>query len=277
MGMVLGPFFIAETDKYQHEQGKKDIQNYMLISAVICTALSITCILFFREKPARYPSRSAMTSGEDKSEFSLTKDLKLLLTNKNYIFMVISFNMLYGVYTTLGAIINNLVEPFGYTSTDSSIFGATFILLGLVGSFVCSSMLDKTQQYLRTLKIVCWGSFIMTGFIFLSLPSHSVWLLDLNIAILGIFILPIIPVGFAFSVELTYPVSEAMSNGLMMFFSQLIGTGITFVATSVAGTQPQKQYCTIMFITMMGLSAFSTLFIKEDLRRLNMSNEEEGK
>ena len=142
--MILGPFFIDEIDKYQHEQGKKDIRNYMMISAIICTFLSIWCIFFFREKPLRYPSKSAMTSGEDKSEFSIKKDLILLLTNKNYIFMVICFNMLYGVYTCLGAIINNLVEPFGYTSADSSIFGATFILFGLGGSFVCSLMLDKT-------------------------------------------------------------------------------------------------------------------------------------
>ena len=191
--------------------------------------------------------------------------------------MVLSFNMLYGVYTCLGAIINNLVEPFGYTSVDSSIFGATFIFFGLCGSFVASSILDKTQKYLKTLRIVCWGSFLFSSLIFITLPSKSVYWLDLNIAILGIFILPIIPVGFSFSVELTYPVSEPMSNGLMMFFSQIIGTGITVLATDLTSFHPNKQYCTKMFVIMMGISAFATMFIKEDLRRVNMELEDEGK
>ena len=61
MGMVLGPVFIPEIDKYQHENGKEDITFYLMISAIACTLLSIWCILFFREKPNKYPSRSAMT------------------------------------------------------------------------------------------------------------------------------------------------------------------------------------------------------------------------
>jgi len=53
----------------------------------------------------------------------------------------------------------------------------------------------------------------------ISLPSGNVTLMAINLAVLGFFMIPIIPLGYSFSVELTYPVSEAMSNGLMVFFS----------------------------------------------------------
>jgi hypothetical protein len=41
---------------------------------------------------------------------------------------------------------------------------------------------------------------------------------------IGISLIPIIPVAYSFSVELTYPISEAMSNGMMIMVSQLFGT-----------------------------------------------------
>jgi len=144
IGMVIGPIFVSEIDKWKPEQGKISIQYYLFISAIICTGLSIWMIFFFKEKPKFYPSKAAMSSNSGES-FSISKDLKLLATNKNYLFMILSFNMLYGVYTSLGACINNLVEPFGYTSANSALFGATFIFSGLIGSFIASGILDRKK------------------------------------------------------------------------------------------------------------------------------------
>jgi hypothetical protein len=48
--------------------------------------------------------------------------------------------------------------------------------------------------------------------------------------VVGFFLLPIIPLGYGFSIELSYPVSESMTNGVMMLFSQMLGSGVTFLA-----------------------------------------------
>jgi hypothetical protein len=85
--------------------------------------------------------------------------------------MVLCFNMLYGIYTCLGAIINNLVFPFGYTSTATSIFGATFICSGIIGSMIFSLYVDKTNKYIRTLRIIAFGSLGSTALIWVTLPS----------------------------------------------------------------------------------------------------------
>jgi len=66
-----------------------------------------------------------------------------LSENYNYYFCVITFMCLYGVYTCLGAVINNIVSHYGFSAIDSSILGATFIIFGLIGSFYFSHMLDK--------------------------------------------------------------------------------------------------------------------------------------
>lgn len=100
-------------------------------------------------------------------------------------------------------------------------------------------------------------------------------ILNANIACLGFFILPIIPVGYSFSIELTYPVSEVMSNGIIMLFSQFIGTIVTYVGTVVAQKDPL--YVVMIFGSMIASSGFAALMIKEDLRRLNLGKQMEGK
>lgn len=271
MGLVIGPFFIPETDKLQPELGRQHVEHYCLVSAFIVSFLSGWLLIFFKEKPRFFPSMSSMLVSHKEGEFDLKKELVLLCKNKSYVSMVISFCMMYGVYTSLGAIINNLVDPFGYTPVDSSIFGATLIFFGLVGSAIASYYLDKTHKYLLILRISVFGSLISSIGMMFTLPTESTLMMTVNIAVLGLFLIPIIPIGYSFSIELTHPVSEAMSNGVMVFFSQIVGTVITIIATPISGYHPERQYCTILFIFMVGISCVASLFIKEDLRRLNAS------
>lgn len=142
-----------------------------------------------------------------------------MLTNRNFICMTISFTCLYSIYTGLGAIVDNLLDPFGYSALDSSIIGVTFIFCGLIGSFVTSVVMDKTKKYLTIFRVVSFGSLIITSGFYWTLPSGNMFILVPHVALIGAFIIPIIPLGYAFSVELTYPVSEVMSNGFIVFVS----------------------------------------------------------
>lgn len=272
VGMALGPFFVSKVDKVDRAHGREDLDFYMLVCAFTALFFSFW-VIFYKEEPAHFPS-SAAKSAKKKSEFSLKDDMRLLLRNKNYILMTISFCMLYGVYTCLGAIINTLVSPYGFTSGDTSVFGATCIVSGLVGSFIVAALLDRYKKFLLTIRVLCLGSLLATSLVNYTLPSRNMWLLEVNIAFVGFFVLPIFPVGYSFSVELTYPVSEAMSNGGMMLFSQLLGVGITFLATVIADKEPL--YCCWLFMAMMAVALAVSFLVKEDLRRLNMEREMAG-
>ena len=145
--------------------------------------------------------------------------------------------------------------------------GATFITSGLLGSFFFGFLLDKTQKYLLILRIVCFGTLATALFVFWTLPTEKLSIFDVNIACMGFFILPIIPVGYSFSIELTFPVSEAMSNGIIMLFSQIVGTGVTYVSTKLIADSPFSGL--YLFAAMIAFSCFSSLMIKEDLRRIH--------
>ena len=131
--------------------------------------------------------------------------------------------MLYGVYTSLGAVVAAITKPFGYEDADNAIFGAVFILSGVSGSFALGIVLDKTQKFKLMINVISWSAvfFILMGYV--TLQTGSVLLFSINIAFIGLSVIPIIPISYGFCVELTYPIPEPMSNGMMILPSQIFG------------------------------------------------------
>ena len=82
--MIMGPLFVSEEDE-TNSFGKDRIAYYLLISALICTVMSVWIILFFKSSPSTPPSQAATESS--KTEFEFKKDINMLVRNKNYIIM----------------------------------------------------------------------------------------------------------------------------------------------------------------------------------------------
>ena len=143
-------------------------------------------------------------------------ELKELFQNKNYLMLLLNYSNMYGIYSALSAIINYLVNPYEFDATDSSLFGIVFIFAGLVSSFVVSGMVDRNKQFLRIFRILTFASWIGFTLFFASLPTKKNFWVTLNIAFLGGSMIPLVSLGFTFSVELTHPISEAMSNGVLI-------------------------------------------------------------
>lgn len=133
--------------------------------------------------------------------------------------MAASFTTLYGIYTSLGSVVSSITEPYGYTSVDNSIFGAIFILSGVVGSFIYGMILDRTNRYLLVLRVITISSFLSIIGAMFTLPTKNVGLFAVNLLFVGASVIPVIPISYSFAVELTYPLSEAMSNGMMIMVS----------------------------------------------------------
>ena len=51
---------------------------------------------------------------------------------------------------------------------------------------------------------------------FYTLPSQNTLALSINLGLLGFFNVPIIPIGFSFCTEITYPLSETLAQGIFL-------------------------------------------------------------
>ncbi len=59
------------------------------------------------------------------------------------------------------------------------------------------------------------GTAITFGLMLVTFPSGNIWLVGVNLAIAGAVVIPIMPVGISFACELSFPLSETVTNGLL--------------------------------------------------------------
>ena len=147
-------------------------------------------------------------------------------------------------------------SEFGFKSSANSIFGTVYIFGGLVGSFAHAILLDKFHAYKKQYLIigVCW--ILTLGLTTAVIGVGSVLLSSVALGLLGVAQLPIIGVAYAFSSELTYPISEAMSWG----FLQLIGSIVASVFTFAEGYMLSNHYKYLACIFLIGSVLIGTIF-----------------
>ncbi|CDW84540.1 UNKNOWN [Stylonychia lemnae] len=180
--------------------------------------------LFFEGEGDKQQIFYKLSSIRQEPKMNLGKELRIILANKSYLLLSCTFIFMHGLYTTFGAVVSSITKPFGYKPIDNSIFGVIFTIFGLIGTLVFGIILDKYAKYKLITNIMTIGACISLSLIFWTLPTSNVLLHSANLAFAGFFITPIIPIGFAFSVELTFPVPESVSNGMMSMICQIYGT-----------------------------------------------------
>ena len=89
------------------------------------------------------------------------------------------------------------------------------------------------------LRSIIAGTIFMGGVMFYVLPHGNTLLMCINMGLLGLFLLPMLSIGFSYTAEVSYPVNEPLSTGIMMLFSQLFGT-ITSYLGKLAGIHPEN-------------------------------------
>ncbi len=179
---------------------------------------------------------------------------------------MLGFATLYGTVTAIGAVISSLTKAYDYTAKDNSLFGGIFIVSGILGSIVIGIFLDKYHKYKLTLTVVSLSGIGLMCLVLYTLPHHNVPLFAFNLVLLGFGLIPLSPVALGFSVELTYPTPEAVSNGMLLLPAKVTGSLFAVIASFAASYSPE--YAVMIFIGNAAVCFVCSLFIQEDLRRL---------
>lgn len=97
-------------------------------------------------------------------------------------------------------------------------FGAVFIIGGIIGSGLFGWYVEVSKAYKKALLFITLIAVIAPFFFFIALKSETSWLTTLSCLVLGLE-LAILPIGIDFAVELTFPIAESISTGLLMTMS----------------------------------------------------------
>lgn len=164
IGFVMPVFFVQDDDKSDPMSAKDKIWWYILTQSAVITLFSLPVFLMIKKEPSTPPSKSAEEIRNKRDPFSsfekvMAEELSDISTNNfcsqfsqlmktpNFWILSTVFSFIYGVYNTLGAVVSIFVAQFGYSSSDTSIFGVVFLVSGICGSFIHAILLDKYQKF----------------------------------------------------------------------------------------------------------------------------------
>jgi hypothetical protein len=98
-----------------------------------------------------------------------------------------------------------------------------------------------------------------------TIPSGQQYVVLVNFILLGIVMVPIIPVSINFGSELTFPIAPILSNGILLMVGQGMGGVFGILETILAEYSPRL---TLLTYGMFSAVAFTcTIFMKEDLKK----------
>lgn len=184
--------------------------------------------------------------------------------------MTIVFGIILGIMTTYGTIVGIIAYEYDFGTNASSLFGATFIFGGLVGSGVFGGIVETKKNYKAMLTLIGVLTTLFPITMLFGFLSGKVWIVALTAFCVGFATIPILPVGIDFVVELTYPVGEPISSGVIMSAGQACGIVFTVMSSLMISNMEGKSGSITCQCIIIGFGAIATLIstrITQDLRR----------
>ena len=92
-------------------------------------------------------------------------------------------------------------------------------MTGLMGTIMVGVIMAKSDKYLFIYKAIGSSCLINTLILFYTLPSKNFTLLIINTVGMGFSFVPTLATGYTLCVELSYPISDAMSTGIITWLA----------------------------------------------------------
>ncbi|EDQ87906.1 uncharacterized protein MONBRDRAFT_9679 [Monosiga brevicollis MX1] len=207
-----------------------DMRLMLLVMAIPALVGLIATVAFFKSRPPTPPSASASVESVNFKE-----GLGRLIRNPAYWALLFSFAVGIALISSVTSLLGQLTAGQGYSDDQAGYLGIVMIVAGLIGAGVAGALLDKYHCFLTIFK----GAFVIAaisvvGIVFFDKPDHFA-LLATSCGILGLAAFSALPTGLELCVEITYPVNEGLSTGLIWIFSQALGTVLMFATSALAG------------------------------------------
>ena len=211
------------------------MRELLLVEFLLTLLIVVVVAHFFQEKPPTPPSLSESNRIENENATHDVKEqLKQLFRNQDFVILVVSTGCLsLGLLNSLVTVLEQIIAPAGYSSDDASLFSGLCIVSGILFSIVVGAIMDKTHAYNPMLKIGLVLGAVASSLFFVALRPGQVGLLAAICCLIGMTMLPLLPLAMECACECTYPISEDLSSGVLLSAGQVSGIFILFVLNSV--------------------------------------------
>lgn len=209
LGLAVTPFIVEGMT----------FQFMVFIYGILAIASAVLFIVFAKNRPPTPPSSDITTE-----KVMMGEGMKQLFTNKYFLILVLVSFIGLGIFNMLTTYIEVIFIPRGFSSTDAGIIGGLMLLGGIIGCIIMSGISDQYQKR----KILLIISLLMaTVSLFVISFVKNMFLLYTFAFIFGFGLISAFPIALEYAIDVTSPVPEASSNGILVMVGQI--GGILFI------------------------------------------------
>ena len=281
VGFLWNLMFIKEYDEVTDDSKKKfkdQVFKYIFSEFILNVVFCVPAFFILIDKPYMPPSPSQNI--DDNKKLSLLESLKKLFSNIKFIFLLISAFFVVGYYDVMSTIINSLFDKYGVSGHQSSIIYAVSSIVGMIFSIIISYLLDKFKKFKLFMIILCiLGTVFQALFTFLleiaenkKLNKYAIGLVLYSLV--NAVVVPFYTIGMNYACEITYPVGESVTGGIMMTMSQLSGIGGTFLCDHFIQNYYDKRWISNVILLLFFIIACIFVFLLDE--KLARSDADDG-
>ena len=219
------------------------MSRMLLIYGIISLIPALTFFIFVKERPADAPK-----STEPEVRSLMFDGLRETFKSKNFLLLLAIFFVGLGAFNAVTTWIEDLLKPRGFTITQAGVTGGMMIIGGIIGAVIMPTLSDKKHKRVPFIFASILGATLgLAGVTYA--PSYPILLA--SAFVLGFFLLSAGPIGFQFGAEITRPVPEGTSNGLLLLMGQI--SGILFIFGMEMLKSPETGSMTASLNVLLGL------------------------
>ncbi|SMY22245.1 unnamed protein product [Zymoseptoria tritici ST99CH_1A5] len=221
LGQLVGPLLATDTS---------GVPSMVLYTAIISSVAAIPSF-FISARPPTPPSATAAAEKLD-----LSSSFHSLIHNGSFYLILVPFSVFVACFNATSTLLNQILEPYGFSETQAGIAGALLIFVGLGTAAVVSPIIDRTQAYLFTLKLlVPFIAIFYTILIFMP-GTRSAAGSYIIFALLGAASFSLLPMALELLAITTFPVSPEVSSVVAWTVGQVLGAIFVIIMDALQST-----------------------------------------
>jgi sugar phosphate permease len=233
---------------------KMDLLLYIFGGAALLSM--VLYLIFVRDKPP-----TPANSYSDKTKVLAVKGTFSMFKKRDFTLLFVVLFVGLGAFNALSSVLD-IVYDYPVDSEIPGFIGGTMIGGGIIGAILLSSLSDKYKKRKIFIIIAMFAGAILTPIMIL-VPNMYVHFIIAFI--FGFFLVSALPVGLTFAAEITYPLPEETSNGLMMWIGQIGGIILLGCIMITNWLGPAYMYINIIIIAVTFVIGIVMSFLMKDL------------
>ncbi|CAM0139191.1 hypothetical protein VKS41_002410 [Umbelopsis sp. WA50703] len=245
----------------------EEFPRVIIVTAVYST-LAAAPFFFLPGLPKDSPS---YTASSKRTPFF--QGCRALFKSVNFLLLLFMFSINMGLESSIVALLNPIMLPYGYTNEQAGIAGFVRLFSGFLAGAVTGPLIDRTGQHMLILRLFVPALAFTYVMMYIQIIPSAILVVCMACVLNGFVTLLLLPTMLEIASEITYPVSESLSTSVLWAAAEIASFVMTLVMDLMKSgsdtTPPNNMKNALLFAMILAcVGALPIAFFKGKMRRL---------